>query len=66
MTEQNDVSKILSDIMQEGLEEKYVASVILGANGWLVVQYGEHITVLKDELAAPHAAKLLECISSAL
>ncbi len=49
--------------MQEILKEKSVASVVLGENGTLVVQFGDKLTLYKREISAGLASKLLALIA---
>lgn len=52
--------------MQNALNEKAVASVVLGENGTLVVQYGEKLKLYPHENSAKLASRLLEVIAEAL
>lgn len=49
--------------MQGVLQERAIASVVMGENGNLVVQYCDRITVYKADNSAALAAKLLKIIA---
>ncbi|EHK2884640.1 hypothetical protein MIR95_02850 [Vibrio parahaemolyticus] len=51
--------------MQTILQEKALASVIMGENGNVVVQYCDSITVYKQDNSADLAAKLLKLVAEA-
>ncbi|HCE2311472.1 TPA: hypothetical protein NGT30_003819 [Vibrio parahaemolyticus] len=52
--------------MQQTLQQKCVASMLLGENGPLLMQYGDHVKVYENDTSAFNAAKLLRLVSSAL
>ena len=66
MTNQDGSPKLTLDIMQQTLQQKCVASVLLGENGPLLMQYGDHVKVYENDISAFNAAKLLRLVSSAL
>ncbi|WP_217627853.1 hypothetical protein [Vibrio parahaemolyticus] len=66
MTNQDGSPKLTLDIMQQTLQKKCVASVLLGENGTLLMQYGDHVKVYENDTSAFNAAKLLRLVSSAL
>ena len=51
--------------MQTILHEKALASVVMGKNGNIVVQYCDSITVYKQDNSADLAAKLLKLVAEA-
>ncbi|EGQ7778938.1 MULTISPECIES: hypothetical protein [Vibrio] len=51
--------------MQTILQEKALASVVMGKNGNVVVQYCDSITVYKQDNSAYLAAKLLKLVAEA-
>ncbi|ELA7285356.1 hypothetical protein [Vibrio parahaemolyticus] len=66
MTNKDSSPKLTLEIMPKALQQKCVASVLLGENGTLLMQYGDHVKVYENDTSAFNAAKLLRLVSSAL
>ncbi|MCA0935798.1 hypothetical protein LCL85_09685 [Vibrio alginolyticus] len=55
--------EVMHKMMNEAMQEKSIASVMLSENGSIIVQYGDKIKVYQNDTSAKPASELFKIVS---